>query len=249
MMTRTKIFVPTTQIQNHRAYISGDDVHHLRLVLRKQVNDQLLVAVDGQTYHGIIRQLDPNQIIVELGEKLPHCTESPVFVRLYQGMPKGDKLDLVIQKTVELGVNEIVPFFSKHGVVKLTEQKQSGKLVRWQRIALEAAKQCKRDIIPQVKMPMDFSEVVNNLEECSDNHVVIMPYENALEFGLKQLESINPKRISIIIGPEGGFSANEVEQISALGGKIIHLGRRILRTETAAIAIIALVQFLWGDLG
>ncbi|NMB38044.1 MAG: 16S rRNA (uracil(1498)-N(3))-methyltransferase [Firmicutes bacterium] len=248
-MTKTKVFLPTTQIRNGRAIITGDDVHHLRLVLRKQVNDQLLVAVDGQTYCGIIRQLDSNQIVVELGAKLSECAESPVFVRLYQGMPKGDKLDLIIQKTVELGVNEIVPFFSKHTVVKLTEQKQNRKLIRWQRIALEAAKQCKRDEIPQVKMPLNFSEVVKKLEKCSDEHLVIMPYENALEFGLKQLESIKPKQISIIVGPEGGFSADEVEAISALGGKIIHLGKRILRTETAAIAVITLVQFLWGDLG
>lgn len=97
-MTKTKVFLPTTQIRNGRAIITGDDVHHLRLVLRKQVNDQLLVAVDGQTYCGIIRQLDSNQIVVELGAKLSECAESPVFVRLYQGMPKGDKLDLIIQK-------------------------------------------------------------------------------------------------------------------------------------------------------
>ncbi len=247
-MVRTRVFVTSSQIQGDRARIIGEDVHHLGQVLRKQVKDSLLVTTDGKTYLGMIQQVSQDEILVELGVQIKDSVESPIFIRLYQGMPKSNKIELVIQKTVELGVSEIIPFYSRHTVVKLTKEKQNQRLTRWKRIAVEAGKQCGRERVPEIKPPLSFTELVRDLKNRSNNHLVLMPYEKSTLTGFKQLELLKPAEISVIIGPEGGFAEEEVGQVKQFGGKIMHLGPRILRTETAAIASLALVQFIWGDL-
>jgi len=148
-----------------------------------------------------------------------------------------------------LGVNEIVPFVSQHTVVKLDADKRVQKQSRWQKIAEEAAKQCKRDRIPQVRVPVDYNDLLTQLQNPHSEHLILMAYERASEHGLKQLAGKQPQRVSIIIGPEGGFAPHEVESVAMIGGEIIKLGNRILRTETAAIAVLSLVQYIWGDLG
>lgn len=246
----TKVFVQEDQVNSGKVTIIGSDAKHLNLVLRKEVGDQLLIGVSQTTYQGVIEQLDQNRVIVQLGEPLDTKTESPLVTRLYQGIPKGDKFELVIQKAVELGVTEIIPVFTGYTVVKLDQQKQLKKVERWQKIADEAGKQCKRDLIPKVRLPMTYSDMITELSSNEPDRISIMAYENEREVGLKQLASMDFKQVDLIIGPEGGFSETEVELFKSIEyGRIITLGTRILRTETAAISMLALVQYLWGDIG
>lgn len=246
----TKVFIAASQVQDNIATITGTDAKHLSLVLRKEANDQLLIGVDQTTYAGVIIKIDQNQVIVSLKQQLDTQGESPLITTLYQGIPKGDKFELVIQKAVELGVTEIVPLFTRYTVVKLDEQRQLKKVARWQKIAEESAKQCKRDLIPQVNMPITFNELIDKLNYSDTKHLSIMAYENEQELSLKQLAELNLSQVDLIIGPEGGFAKEEVAAFQALEhGRIITLGSRILRTETAAISMLTLVQYLWGDLG
>lgn len=245
----TKVFVPQNRVKNKHAIIIGDDVRHLRLVLRKQIGDRLLIGVAGQTYEGKIIAIDNEQIQVALVTEVTLQVESPISVRLYLGLIKGSKFDLVVQKAVELGVNEIVPFVSRYTVVKLDKHKFDSKQQRWQKIAQAAAKQSQRALIPQVRKPIDFPHVVSELKASGTDSKILMLYEKAAELSLKQLNEESFDTISIIIGPEGGFCRNEVEQVRTIGGSIIKVGDRIMRSETAAIVGISLIQFIWGDLG
>lgn len=246
----TKIFVQENQVDFDKVTIVGTDAKHLSLVLRKSIGDNLLISINQITYTGVIEEVDLNQVIVKLGFQIDSQAESPLVTRLYQGVPKGDKFELIIQKAVELGVTEIIPLFTRYTVVKLDHQKQLKKVERWQKIADEAGKQCKRDLIPKVRLPLAYSDMITELSINGPGNLSIMAYENEQELGLKKLVSTNLKQVDLVIGPEGGFSETEVELFKSLEyGKIITLGKRILRTETAAISMLALVQYLWGDLG
>jgi len=245
----TKVFVKPEQVNGDLVRIIGADLHHLRSVLRKEIGDSLLIGINDRTYNGVIVSSQPEQMLVSLVSSATASTESTLTIQLCQAIAKGDKMDLIIQKAVELGVNEIVPFVSQHTVVKLDADKRVQKQSRWQKIAEEAAKQCKRDRIPQVRVPVDYNDLLTQLQNPHSEHLILMAYERASEHGLKQLAGKQPQRVSIIIGPEGGFAPHEVESVAMIGGEIIKLGNRILRTETAAIAVLSLVQYIWGDLG
>jgi len=245
----TKVFVKPEQVNGDLVRIIGADLHHLRSVLRKEIGDSLLIGINDRTYNGVIVSSEPEQMLVSLVSSATASTESTLTIQLCQAIAKGDKMDLIIQKAVELGVNEIVPFVSQHTVVKLDADKRVQKQSRWQKIAEEAAKQCKRDRIPQVRVPVDYNDLLTQLQNPHSEHLILMAYERASEHGLKQLAGKQPQRVSIIIGPEGGFAPHEVESVAMIGGEIIKLGNRILRTETAAIAVLSLVQYIWGDLG
>lgn len=245
----TKVFVTLEQVNDNQAVVLGDDAHHLRNVLRKNIGDPLLIGVNSKTFRAEIIEISEDKVVCELMEPVTISAESPLKTTLYQAVAKGDKMDLIIQKAVELGVSEIVPFFSRHTVVKLTKDKQHQRQQRWQKIAESAAKQCKRDLIPTIHVPHSFEEVKSKLAVRTGDHLLLMAYELAEEQTLKDLTALYPQHVSMIIGPEGGFSQDEAEAVQSLGGEIIKLGNRILRTETAAITVLALVQFLWGDLG
>lgn len=245
----TKVFVPAEQVNSNQVTIVGDDAHHLRNVLRKKVGDSLLIGIETQTYHSTIVYLDQDRVVCQLLEPSGIQTESPLKTSLYQAVAKGDKMDLIIQKAVELGVSEIVPFFSRYTVVKLTKDKQYQRQQRWQKIAEAAAKQCERDQIPKVHLPLEFDQVQSRLSQHVPGHLLLMAYEQENNQSLSQFVNLDPQHVSVVIGPEGGFSLEEVEAVQKLDGKIIKLGNRILRTETAAVAVLALVQYLWGDLG
>ncbi|NLM26449.1 MAG: 16S rRNA (uracil(1498)-N(3))-methyltransferase [Firmicutes bacterium] len=245
----TKIFIPSKDFFTTQAIIKGEDAHHLSIVLRKKVGDHFLLGVNNQTFLVEITEIERNQVKVAVVDEIVTNNESPVYTRLFQGLAKGSKLDFVIEKAVELGVNEIIPFTSRYTVVKLTEDKKRSRLQRWTKIAHEAAKQCKRDALPIVQPVITFEELIQQLAQTESDHLRLLAYEKAEDQGLKALANLQPKQVSIVVGAEGGFSEAEVASFSQIGGKIITLGNRILRTETAGIACLAMIQYLWGDLG
>ena len=237
----------TEEIDELFAYISGDDHKHLSRVLRLRIGDSVLVNdLMGTDYLGIIEHIDKHSTKIELKDKMLENNESAVDITLYQGMPKAGKMDLIVQKSTELGVRRIVPVLTERVVVKNSAEFK--KLDRLKRIAVEAAKQSKRSIIPVIEEPISFQEMLSDMKK---SQILIVPYENQENYGFtilkKELAEI--RSCGILIGPEGGFSDDEIRILKDRGAKIVTLGKRILRTETAGFTAIALTQLLYGDMG
>lgn len=228
--------------------IDGSDAHHIRRVLRYKLGDKLIVVDgSGKVMEAFIIETSDEMVIAEVKEVLDNNTESPIELILAQCLPKGDKMELVVQKAVELGVSTIYPIVSENCVVKYDEKKKMARQIKWQKIADEAAKQCGRTILPTVE---SVTELKIFLENIDSNLEALMCYEGEAEEPIKKIlaESL-ANRFLVLIGPEGGFTKNEVEICQKAGLKIATLGKRILRTETAAIAASAIVMYEKGDLG
>jgi 16S rRNA (uracil1498-N3)-methyltransferase len=244
-----KFFVQRENFINDTAIIQGDDVKHIYKVLRLESGEKVSINdCQGKEYLGEIEDVTKTKVTVKLLEELPVNNESPVNIYLYQGLPKSSKMDLIVQKATELGVKEITPVVTERVVVK-SELSEFKKVDRWNRIALEACKQCKRTLIPSINTPIEFEELMSNLEAMD---LIVVPYENQTGFGIKNL--INEvkhevKNIAIIIGPEGGFEEEEIERLKASGAYIVTLGPRILRTETAGFVCASLLMYELGDMG
>ena len=239
-----QFFVEPEKIGSDRAAITGSDVNHIRNVPRMKPGETVRVSDGrGSCYDGVIEALQTDEIIVRLsGEKI-ESTELPVETVLFQGLPKSDKMELIIQKNTELGVSAIVPVATSRAVVKLDEKKADNKVKRWNSIAESAAKQSKRTLIPEVRSVMSFKQA---LAEASAFDIKLMPYENAegMAFTRKCIGEIKTgAKVAIFIGPEGGFSEEEVAAASAAGFVPITLGRRILRTETAGMSVMSMLSY------
>lgn len=239
-----QFFVEPEKIGSDRAAITGSDVNHIRNVLRMKPGETVRVSDGrGSCYDGVIEALQTDEIIVRLsGEKI-ESTELPVETVLFQGLPKSDKMELIIQKNTELGVSAIVPVATSRAVVKLDEKKADNKVKRWNSIAESAAMQSKRTLIPEVRSVMSFKQA---LAEASAFDIKLMPYENAegMAFTRKCIGEIKTgAKVAIFIGPEGGFSEEEVAAASAAGFVPITLGRRILRTETAGMSVMSMLSY------
>lgn len=236
----SKFFVKPEQIKNDNIIIDGDDVNHILNVLRMKKDDEIQVCnqVTGENYKARIMQYSKNEIECKIEEKIGKSTESNVHITLFQGIPKFEKMELIIQKNTEVGVNNIVPVIMERTVVKLDEKVASKKLDRWQKIAEIAAKQSMRDIIPNVKSIIKTKEI-----DVDRYDVVLVAYENEehnmLKAELKKLEKQDKKEynIAIVIGPEGGISEKEIELLDEKNVKFVSLGKRILRTETAGLVM------------
>lgn len=239
-----KFFVKENQISNNKIEIVGDDVNHITNVLRMKQGEILKVCNQetGENYIAEIINAQKNSVTCEIQEKLEETAESNVDITLYQGLPKFEKMELIIQKNTEIGVNAIVPVIMERTVVKLDEKQVSKKLERWQKIAEIAAKQSMRDKIPEIKNIIKINKISDSLKN-EKFDTILVAYENEektmLKKELKKLENLKDKKykIAIIIGPEGGISEREIEQLNNLGAKCVSLGRRILRTETAGIVM------------
>lgn len=245
-----KFFVPKSNIDGKNAIIDGEDVKHIYRVLRLQIGDKVSVNnSEGKEYIGEIISIDKKEVNINLLEENAINNESPVEVYLFQGLPKSTKMDLIVQKNTELGVKAITPIITKRVVVK-TELKEFKKVDRWNKIALEASKQSKRSLVPQINIPIDFELL---LEELKKMDLVIVPYENQEGYGIKKLiqniDKNNINKVGIIIGPEGGFEESEILKLKEIGAQIVTLGPRILRTETAGFACLSLIMYELGDLG
>ena len=233
------------QIGEKTIRIIGSDVNHIRNVLRMKPGEEILIS-DGEKkeYHCEIKTLDPEYVEALIMFVKEEGLELPSKVYLFQGLPKNDKMELIIQKAVELGVYAVVPVATKRAVVKLDDKKEAKKLVRWQSISESAAKQAKRLIIPEVMPVMSFKEAVA-FSQTMD--VRLIPYELAenMAYTRQVLSQIKPgQSIGIFIGPEGGFAEEEVELALNSGMETITLGKRILRTETAGMTVLSILMYL-----
>ena len=239
-----QFFVEDSQVSENAIVIEGSDVNHIRNVLRMKRGEKIRVsATAGKNYYCRIAELTEQTVRADILEEWAEETELPCHIYLFQGMPKSDKMEFVIQKAVELGVYEIIPVAMKNCVVKLDEKKAAGRAARWQEIARSAAKQSKRSLIPEVRMPMGFAEAVEMAEALD---VVLVPYENEKGIAATReiIEIIRPgQSIGIFIGPEGGFTESEIALADQRGMQRISLGRRILRTETAGLATLAILMY------
>lgn len=245
-------FVEKDQIDevNKTLIICGNDYNHIVNVLRMKPGEEISVSViggDSREYRYGIEDITGDEVICKLRFIKEDGVELPSKIYLFQGLPKGDKMELIIQKAVELGVYEIIPVAMKRCIVKLDEKKAKSKLARWQGIAEAAAKQSKRGIIPKVHMPLSYGEALLMAE---DKDAKLVPYELAkgMDETRKVLSSIKPgDSIAIFIGPEGGFDDTEIDKALSKGMKPITMGRRILRTETAGFTILAWLGYLMED--
>ena len=240
-----RFYVSADQLAEKEVFISGGDVNHIKNVLRLEVGEWI-VACDGNgtDYVSRIQSICSDEVVASIEKVQPTGTELPVRITLFQGMPKKDKLELIIQKAVELGACEIVPVMTKRTVVKLSEEKKINKrLERWQSIAYAAAKQCDRGIIPTVHKPVSYEEALAMADQLDYN---VIPYE--LQTGMEEARKIvdqacKQRSLGIFIGPEGGFEPEEVERAMTRNIHPMTLGKRILRTETAGMALLSILMF------
>ncbi|MCR4605152.1 MAG: 16S rRNA (uracil(1498)-N(3))-methyltransferase [Eubacterium sp.] len=241
-----KIFVPAEQIVGDVIFVRGEDVTHMRDVLRMKPGNSVVASCGrGTNYLCEITSVGDDEIKLSVKNEEPDIAELPVKISLYQSLPKSDKLELVIQKAVELGAAEVIPVRSARSVVKLDAAKAEKKHIRWQKIAEGASKQAGRGEICEVLPVMDFDGAV---KKASESECILIPYELSEDYeGLKSIQrsiESGAKSIAVFIGPEGGFERSEVEAVVDAGGRAISLGHRILRTETAAIAVLAHIMFV-----
>jgi 16S rRNA (uracil1498-N3)-methyltransferase len=244
-----RFIIPPHAVRGDTVTITGDLFHHMARVLRLKKGARLSLSDgNGHEYMGFIDQLDGESLAVKLEEaSIDHAAESGPKITLFQGLAKGDKLELIIQKSTELGVAEIVPFVAARSVSRPAAGRIQEKLERWRRIALEAARQSRRMTVPQVTFAADLSEVCRQ----ADHPVKLLLWEEEQTRSLRMLLAgiQSPQRIAVIVGPEGGLTSEEVACALKCGFISVSLGKRIVRTETAGLAILAILQFHWGDIG
>lgn len=240
-----QFFVEPHQIQGNCVLIEGSDVNHIKNVLRMKPGEEIAVSngLDGKEYRCGIAQLEEDRIVCELRFVKEDGVELSAQVYLFQGLPKADKMEMIIQKCVELGVHAVVPVATKRCVVKLDDKKAKSKISRWQGIAEAAAKQSKRRIVPEILDVMSFKQAIQFVK---DFDVRIIPYELAdnMERTKEIIGALQPgQRIAVFIGPEGGFDEAEVQEALDNGTEPITLGRRILRTETAGLTVMSWIMY------
>lgn len=239
-----RFFVPGEQIMADCAEITGDDVNHIKNVLRMTPGEKVVISCgQGIDYYCIIKDVQSEAILLEIEKEEQVQTELPVKIVLFQALPKADKMEWIIQKAVELGAAEIVPVRTKRSVVRLDEKKAAKKQQRWQAIAEAAAKQSGRGIVPGVHPVVSFSEALSYADELEQKVIPYELYDNMQETKTVIEQVVKADSIGIFIGPEGGFERGEVEQAMEAGVLPISLGRRILRTETAGLAILSVLMF------
>ncbi len=235
-------FIDKTDVNNGKAIIKGKDHNHIKNVLRMKVGEEFLVSYEKTSSLAQISQITDEIIVCDIVSENYANTELPVNIHLFQGLPKSDKLELIIQKAVELGVSTITPVEMSRSIVKIEDKKKKSKLERFQAISESAAKQSKRTIIPEI---LDIIPYKLALERAFNYEHVLVPYEN--EKGMIETNNAfksikSGDNIAVFIGPEGGFSDEEIALAKEKGAKIISLGKRILRTETAAITAISAIM-------
>ena len=248
-----KFFIKNKKKSNNKIIIIGQDVKHIKNVLRKKINDKIIVCNSETTRDYIckIKDITDEKIECEIIENIEENVESNVQISIFQGLPKADKMELIIQKSVELGAYDITPVEMQRCIVKLEDKDKIKKIQRWQKISEVAAKQSGRNIIPNINNIIDLENVCNL---CQNYDIVLVAYENEKENKLKyQIKKIKEKiksdiKIAILIGPEGGIDEKEIEILKEIDNvKIITLGKRILRTETVALNMLSILMYELED--
>lgn len=233
-------FVSIDNKKDGRYFITGDDFNHIKNVLRMTVGERFLVSCEGVSDLCCLEDIQSDTVVAKITTENYQNTNLPINIHLFQGLPKSDKLELIIQKAVELGVASVTPVAMKRSIVKIDDKKKKSKRERWQKVAESAAKQSKRTAIPQVQDVVTYKEMIS---AAKDLDLLLVPYECAegmlaTKTALREIKS--GMNVGVVIGPEGGFEQTEIDLAREAGGKIISLGSRILRTETAAITTIAM---------
>ena len=237
-------FVERSQIHLESVTITGPDVNHIKNVLRMKPGEQVLISNgEDRDYLCRLTEISADAVEAEILEEREETTELPAKIWLFQGLPKSDKMELIIQKAVELGAYQIVPVATKRAVVKLDKKKEEAKLKRWNAISESAAKQSKRLIIPEIAPVMSFDEALAFVKDFDSRCI---PYECAsgMDSVRQFVEQTGPgQKIAVFIGPEGGFEETEIEKAREAGVVPVSLGKRILRTETAGLALLSVLAF------
>ncbi|MDY2957132.1 MAG: 16S rRNA (uracil(1498)-N(3))-methyltransferase [Lachnospiraceae bacterium] len=239
-------FLEHEKVNGTEAVIDGSTFNHAKNVYRLKVGDNVTVTTgDNVDYECIIKEQTGSEFICEIIRKHSRNSELPIEITLYQGLPKADKMDLIVQKAVELGASRIVPVAMKRSIVKLDEKKSEHKIKRWDTIIKNAAEQSKRSVLPEITNIMTFNEAI----KAAQDSFILLPYESArgVEYTREVLSGIDKKSVSIFIGPEGGFDDDEIDFAIENGAHIISLGRRILRTETAGLMLLSILTYLYEE--
>lgn len=243
-------FVDRSQVSGKEAFLEGGDVNHIKNVLRMKQGERIILSDGSNTvYHCEIARLESHTVVCEILSREEAYAELPVQIYLFQGLPKADKMELIIQKAVELGVTAVIPMATSRAVVKLDAKKEESKRKRWNGIAESAAKQSGRTIIPPVEPVLSLKQAVERMQPMTHR---LIPYELSedMEETRKRLYAVKPgDSVGIMIGPEGGFEKEEIAYALEHGITPITLGKRILRTETAGMSILSVLGFLLEQRG
>ena len=242
-----KFFVESNQIDGNKISIIGEDVNHIKNVLRLNVNEKIKICDKDNSINYICEILEilNQEVICKIIEQVSNEAEGNVELHIFQGLPKADKMELIIQKGTELGAYEFIPVNFKRSIVKLSGKDETKKIERWRKIAEVASKQSGRDIVPNVRMIENIDDICNQI---NDYDIVLVAYEleeeNYIKNELLKIKDTKEKyRIAIVIGPEGGIEPKEVEKMQNSGAKVISLGKRILRTETVALQVSSIIMY------
>ncbi|KJS80389.1 MAG: hypothetical protein JM58_18855 [Peptococcaceae bacterium BICA1-8] len=244
-----RFFVSTEDIKGEEVQIKDSDAHHLTQVLRLKEGEKVIVFDGtGLEYEIIIKNIASGLVSGEIQGITSSTRDSLIDVTLVQGIPKGDKMELIIQKCTELGIAKIIPVLTERTVVKLDDEKKGKRREKWQKIAQEASKQCKRATVPQIGEICTWEKY---LTETSNKEPILVLWENETTRGIKSYlqENKDLKQLTLVVGPEGGLAQQEVDKLLAMGAQTVSLGQRILRTETAGLAALVMVLYELGDLG
>ena len=248
-----KFFIKTENLkENEEIWITGSDVNHIKNVLRKKIDDKINICNSDtqKNYECVIKNIEENKIVCKILDEVKSLAESNLNITIFQGLPKSDKMELIIQKATELGVKTIVPVITKRTVIKLKDKYKQNKVDRWRKIAEVAAKQSGRDIIPTIENIINIADI-----KFDEFDKIFVLYENEEKISIKdeieQLKNDNKEElnIGIVIGPEGGFAESEIEQLRLNQNvSVVTLGKRILRTETVALVVSGILMYELGDL-
>ena len=248
-----KFFIKTENLkENEEIWITGSDVNHIKNVLRKKIDDKINICNSDtqKNYECVIKNIEENKIVCKTLDEVKSLAESNLNITIFQGLPKSDKMELIIQKATELGVKTIVPVITKRTVIKLKDKDKQNKVDRWRKIAEVAAKQSGRDIIPTIENIINIADI-----KFDEFDKIFVLYENEEKISIKdeieQLKNDNKEElnIGIVIGPEGGFAESEIEQLRLNQNvSVVTLGKRILRTETVALVVSGILMYELGDL-
>ena len=246
-----KFFIKNEQLKDNKITIMGEDVKHIASVLRMKIGEKIQICnVDtAENYSAELELIQKEKIVCNLIEKIKSEAESNINLKIFQGIPKSDKMELIIQKSTELGVKEIIPVDMERCVSKISGKDEKKKIERWQKISEVAAKQSGRDMIPKIQNVMKIRQICQTI---NDYDMIIVPYERAEGYSFKDaIEEMKAKNkdnlvIGIVIGPEGGFESTEIDELKLSGAKIVTLGKRILRTETVALAMSSVIMYELG---
>jgi 16S rRNA (uracil1498-N3)-methyltransferase len=243
-----RFYVPQPRIEKGMLKVEGEEVKHIRKVLRLRAGDEIAVFDGlGKEFEGMIVEEGLSSVVIRIQNVYSSKGDSPLEVTLAQSLLKGEKMDYLIQKATELGIQEIIPFLSSRSVPLLEKSGRLKRHHRWERIAVEASKQCGRSVVPKIESLQDYSEI---LRRTSPNTLLLILWERE-GTRLKEIleRSEERKKIFFVIGPEGGFSQEEVEEAKRAGFIPVTLGRRILRAETASLCFLSILQYEQGDIG